>query len=127
MGTIYFLGVVAVCAIVFVWLLGRSAGRKRSQAAARGRHTKPLYQHRMSGHTVLGSHTGNLPSETHDMWHTRRPHAQKEHWDEAEGTRITATRLRSDDEADERDDDEMTMGTIEFTPTKISRTGSDDN
>lgn len=130
MNTIYFLAAVAGCALILVVLVTRSNRDKRDRPSARkeSRHAQPLYQHRMAGHTVLHSHTGHPPSErSEDPWHTKRRHAQKERWEEVQGegkpSHITATRLRSDEELEKAtdDDDEMTMGEIQYTPTDFTK------
>jgi hypothetical protein len=120
MSTVYFLVFVAVCALALVWFSFRSTrkARRSSRTAGRQRHDKPLYRHKMAGHAVLHSHTGHLPSESQDIWRTRRPNAHKEHW-EARGT-ITASRIQSDDEVEQGADDEMTMSVIEYTPEEAS-------
>lgn len=125
MGTIYFLVFVAVCAVAFVVVIGRSNRRQRKRPdmpkVHAPRHTTPLHRHRTAGHALLHSHDLHGPSEAHDIWHTRRQHAAKERWEP--GSSITASRIRSDDEPERGEDDEMSMGVIEYTPEDVTPTG----
>lgn len=130
MNTIYFLAAVAGCAIILVVLVTRSNRDKRDRSSARNesRHAQPLYQHRMAGHTVLHSHTGHLPSEkSEDPWHTKRRHAQKEHWEDVREEwkpgHIVASRLETDEEREKGSDKEheLTMGEIQYTPTDFTK------
>lgn len=128
MGTIYFLVFVAVCALAVAWFIFRSHRRRPRVDRRKQRHTEPLYRHRQTSHGLLHSHTGHLPSESHDIWRTRRPHANEEHWDHASST-MTAHHIRSDAEPEPESEaeHEMTMSTIKYTPQKAPRTGSDRN
>jgi hypothetical protein len=118
--TFYFLAVVAVCAIGIVWLLSRS-WKKREESSSRhaAHHAQPLYQHRTAGHALLHSHTGRPPADNRDIWHTRRPRATEERWEQTGS--LTARRIRSDEDTqtDEPAESEMTMSVIEYTPEEV--------
>lgn len=117
MATIYFLAIVAVCAVGLIWLLSRS-GKSRAGSSRRRavQHTQPLYEHRTAGHSLGHSH-GHPPWKTRDIWHTPRPRVTDERWEQT-GT-LTASRIRSDADADEAADEEITMSAIEYTPEEV--------
>ena len=118
MGIVTFLLVVGALAGAAVYVFSRiSKSRDGDIKAARHalHHHKPFYQPGAAHHPVLHSHGGHLPSQEKDIWHSRRPHTEAEHW---VSHTMTAHRVRYDGEKDEAsaETDGLSMSTIEFTP-----------